>query len=1039
MIELCHEDVSQVIAKCLDEFSSSNNVIYFKELELDLGTIDFSDLSWELPERVAETLRKKLTEIFLNARQEEVEIKSTMESCIESIDYFLQHGFLPWNTRESDVVLLLQRSLQNKGSQLATLIRRTGSSATVRIRLTERFSPIMLQKIVRALEPQYGQLIIDYHGHLMLLNSKETIVKIPETSLEKTIWLFVFNHLLVEQGSVFNARSFTKSMLRQFSCHYNIAFSDLLFLVINGLRRWEGGIPPPFFSLLEEMGRELQEQNDKKNVSDDVAIDTSKIPAKLAVLLQHLDNADINTLPDSKRASPENILDSLAENLPKQLLSALVGLHSREEIVREIVLRGSANIPRKIIKAIEPGEFETVVNYHKNLVTLHSISPIVKTSHQELEHNLWIFMIVNLLDNHGSYFNQKSFLRSMISATAAHYGLKMEVLTHKLYLSASFLPSRVSRINSFFKIISDIQTEVSAGISPFKKASANNRKRESKIAALEKVILLWTYGFKVPTPQSEKSFISVLKSTPVSSANVLRKYLHHQNVMTQLSKFSGNGFSELIKRLSSPQVTSVLLQFILLTENIVKHMIPYFGSNASFRSAAKLTILEVLEIISRAGSNLNDNDLMKVILTRLATKGKSLRGEQLIGIASRYGNTFLAKKLNWEIKKQTTVVEEGNKVHEMIQWLLSVDGKRTEIIFEDYGSRREVVNFLCSYYATILMQSLYNLSDKKVHQFVKHLTYAELDIILRADRGSIQTEWGVLLYHELSQRLGGYYRQKDISIDIKRVILEGVIKRELPDSIIFINKLVLLLDSYKVPATFFEKSKQWTLPVMGDVADAIKEIEKRVSDSDGRLVDREGRNTKVLALKEIVAKAKSKVKLTDKDNSKVLDISAEVIYVSNAGLVLIHPYLSYLFEQCDLIQHGKFKTPEAAMRGVAMLHYAFSGSEAYKEEDYALNKILCGLRVDTVSKKVKLKKKEKEMVSSMLLALAGHWEIIKNSTEEDVRGNWLVREGKLIETKDYWELTIKRNAYDILLDSLPFTLSPVSNSWMNKMIIIHWL
>ncbi|MFZ6011714.1 MAG: contractile injection system tape measure protein, partial [Bacteroidota bacterium] len=43
------------------------------------------------------------------------------------------------------------------------------------------------------------------------------------------------------------------------------------------------------------------------------------------------------------------------------------------------------------------------------------------------------------------------------------------------------------------------------------------------------------------------------------------------------------------------------------------------------------------------------------------------------------------------------------------------------------------------------------------------------------------------------------------------------------------------------------------------------------------------------------------------------------------------------------------------------------------------------------------------------------------------------------ETETHWELTVKRNSYDILMNSLPFTLSPFKYKWMKKMMIVHWL
>jgi hypothetical protein len=101
--------------------------------------------------------------------------------------------------------------------------------------------------------------------------------------------------------------------------------------------------------------------------------------------------------------------------------------------------------------------------------------------------------------------------------------------------------------------------------------------------------------------------------------------------------------------------------------------------------------------------------------------------------------------------------------------------------------------------------------------------------------------------------------------------------------------------------------------------------------------------------------------------------------------------------------------------------------------------VLCGCRIGEPLQFIALTKKDKDFIDSMLGAFKTHWRAIAAHSYDDVRGNWLVREGKLIETEEHWELFVERKPYDLLMSSLPFTLSPVCFSWMDKLMIVHWL
>ncbi len=73
----------------------------------------------------------------------------------------------------------------------------------------------------------------------------------------------------------------------------------------------------------------------------------------------------------------------------------------------------------------------------------------------------------------------------------------------------------------------------------------------------------------------------------------------------------------------------------------------------------------------------------------------------------------------------------------------------------------------------------------------------------------------------------------------------------------------------------------------------------------------------------------------------------EKIYISNAGLVLMSPYLPKLFSQLDLVEGGEFVDSIASQRAVYLLQYAATGGIDAPEHELVLNKLLAQQKILT--------------------------------------------------------------------------------------------
>lgn len=163
----------------------------------------------------------------------------------------------------------------------------------------------------------------------------------------------------------------------------------------------------------------------------------------------------------------------------------------------------------------------------------------------------------------------------------------------------------------------------------------------------------------------------------------------------------------------------------------------------------------------------------------------------------------------------------------------------------------------------------------------------------------------------------------------------------------------------------------------------------------------------------------------------------EGIYIENGGVVLLHPYLTHLFESLEISSGNRIVEPE---RGVSVLHYLVSGSTEPPEYLVALQKLLCNIPLhDPIARSVELTDLDIEMCDYLLKALLQHWGALRNSSVNGLRGAFLMRPAKLtLRDNDEWLLQVEKNSCDILLDQLPFSISMVKLPWMEKLLWVQW-
>lgn len=162
--------------------------------------------------------------------------------------------------------------------------------------------------------------------------------------------------------------------------------------------------------------------------------------------------------------------------------------------------------------------------------------------------------------------------------------------------------------------------------------------------------------------------------------------------------------------------------------------------------------------------------------------------------------------------------------------------------------------------------------------------------------------------------------------------------------------------------------------------------------------------------------------------------------IGNAGLVILSLFLPRMFHLLGLTESGRFKNETAQIRGMLALQYAALGEAELLTTAISLNRVLTGAEPSTAlsAPGVFLTDDEKAVVDTMLSTAVQHWEKLKNTTVSAFRVTFLEREGRLSETDEAFFLSVVPRSYDQLLDSLPWSYSPIVFSWMSKPLNVEW-
>jgi hypothetical protein len=174
--------------------------------------------------------------------------------------------------------------------------------------------------------------------------------------------------------------------------------------------------------------------------------------------------------------------------------------------------------------------------------------------------------------------------------------------------------------------------------------------------------------------------------------------------------------------------------------------------------------------------------------------------------------------------------------------------------------------------------------------------------------------------------------------------------------------------------------------------------------------------------------------------AKLLLVEPEV-YIENAGLILLHPFLFELTEELNCLENDVFRSKMTQFRAIHSFQYLCTG--AVNEPEYALvlNKLLCGMPLhQPIERELPLSTDAMEGIDKLLEAVIESQPALGQMTVQQFRACFLQRRGKLTRSFDGndWLLYVEKKEAETLNAYFDWDYTVIKLPWMSENLYVIW-
>ncbi len=965
------------------------------------------------------TKTEQLTESIRAESEEKKEETVSENSKLDFLIFFLQYGSIPWwaeEYRESSIESIFKGFAETQSEKLRQAFQRVGRNPVVWQRLVNQLSEEVLEQVLISLFPNFGGFAVSMAIMLQKIYEAKILKALENVSLKNFKWNIVAE-ILFTNTSALNPQNFIKAVVAQTSRNYNISATTLLEYIVN----LSNNNPETRLSIFADIAGPVRKDSEILEIEKEL----------LETAFRKRQEEEGLVIPEDKKY--EVIAEFVMKGTYAEITykSGYSNAEGMEKLLRELMTKQPDAIHKLLESALKnPAarrrlalEFSDAIFWEIVLITGPKTMPLLKKYISDLGLALGDSKMAAAKDAVLKYIVQSAdkpfvmndfmniLLKDAAQITQRQIIAIINEWKRKVYQAPSYSSSLIlALMQSEMQLIKE-QTEKTED--PTEKENLKDQ----------------LYYLQMEYQQLSQRIVGVLhREQPMQQGDMDIPEdggeLYHKIEETEKE----------IETLKSTLVEKPSGEELLKQIMTQKQIAVLEGQLELLRTHEPFTIRQLMEEIGHLESDLKEQEalLAETAMPKLPPLPPEARPEAMEELASEMEESYNALKrkiqnlpseeredwidfaaeMGWEdILKAWDIGEESDEfLKAMPKLSLTELNERWEAL-EDKSPylQRRVSGRLKVLIAKALQQL--KKDRKEIEKQILNADSEDKANELRASLLAVELSQNDLLNPFFSAPLDNNLRQQ--LIRIRNYIRQAF------------QRLRIAADRRKVELAAAQRAQ------VEEVIQKKKEEKEKLEQS-------------VQALKEELKTGRkpkeAEVKPQQKEKKKKIDkLVDEPLFVRNAGLVILHPYYNRLFTMMNLVEKNKFVSEEAKIKGVHLLQYIATGKTEHPENDLVLNKIICGLPLDTpVPMDIGLTENDLKTAAGLLSGAIANWPRMKTMSPDSLRGTFILREGNIKEESDRWKLNVEKGSFDILLKTLPWAFTFVRLGWMPKFIMVEW-
>jgi hypothetical protein len=415
------------MARVMNEFERPGVVIAIDRLDLQLGTVP--DLRPDtLVERLESALRDALRDALrtgaawpsnsghANAARA-TDAVPVGAALLRSLTRYLLHGTWPYQQGAAATPMaLLAGLIEHEPAALLQMIHRHRGHPEFIERIALQAALADLERLLNLIEPEQAAAIL---AAMKKFRDVHRVARVREFSQIRRLWRLVLQSVLNGTGASFDSAGFEQRLLQDISATRASGDSAPQNHAVTGEMPAGIDIPRRIASVHAQSGAaaaDLPMPRDLRPKPESAQIDLLEL-----FLLQ-------GAWPGG---NPDALLIRLAAEQP-DALARLFRHHARNEaMLRRVTQILSPAALGRLLTLLTPDAAAIIVTHMLEVRGLHRAKPVLPLSDQSLERLLWFVALRFVLNQAGSQFNRRSFVKSLIGGIA-----NAERLTYRELLAA---------------------------------------------------------------------------------------------------------------------------------------------------------------------------------------------------------------------------------------------------------------------------------------------------------------------------------------------------------------------------------------------------------------------------------------------------------------------------------------------------------------------------------------------------------------------------------------------------------------------------